>query len=83
MLIDAFPTNAYFSSAVLYFDIDFGLLRLIDLKMRLMVGVTGRQGMLTPPRPMIPPSVRVCHTLEFFLLVLKYVVFIYIYYMRV
>jgi hypothetical protein len=40
-----------------------------ELELGLMVGVTGRQGMLTPPRHLIPPlvypEVRVCTILKF------------------
>jgi hypothetical protein len=45
-------------------DFDYGLLHLPDLKIGLTAGVTGRHGMLTLPRHLIPPlvcpGVRVC-----------------------
>ena len=48
-------------------DFDYGLLRLSDLDYWLTAGVTGQQGMLTPPRHLVPslvyPGVRVCHGL--------------------
>ena len=47
--------------------VDFGLLRLPDQDYGLTAGVTGRQGMRTPPRhltpPLVCPGVRVCPTL--------------------
>jgi hypothetical protein len=45
-------------------DFDYGLLRLPDLEIGLAVGVTGQQGMLTPPShlilPLVCPGVHVC-----------------------
>jgi hypothetical protein len=38
-------------------DFYYGLLRLPDLKIELTVGVTGRQGMVTPARHLIQPLV--------------------------
>ena len=52
-------------------DFDYGLLRLPNLDCWLTAGVSGQQGMLTPPRHLIPflvyPGVRVCHALIFVL----------------
>jgi hypothetical protein len=42
-------------SVFLYIDPGYGSKRLHELELGLMAGVTGRQGMLTPPRYMIPP----------------------------
>jgi hypothetical protein len=46
-----------------YTDLDYGLYCLPELELGLMVDVTGQQGMLTPPRHLIPslvfPGVRV------------------------
>lgn len=48
-----------------YTYVDYGLLRSTDFNHWFMVGVTGQQGILTPPRHLIPPlvysKVRVCH----------------------
>ena len=48
---------------------DYGLFRLPDQDYGLTAGVTGQQGMLTPPRHLIPPlvcpEVRDCPTLVF------------------
>jgi hypothetical protein len=38
-----------------YTDFDYGSNRLPELELGLTAGVTGRQGMLTPPRHLIPP----------------------------
>jgi hypothetical protein len=49
-----------------YTDFDYGLPK---LELGLTAGVTGRQGMLTPPRHLIPslvfPEVSVCSVLGF------------------
>jgi hypothetical protein len=39
-------------------DVDNGQLHIHDQETGLMAGVTGRQGMLTPPKHLIPPPVR-------------------------
>jgi hypothetical protein len=38
-------------------DLDYASYRLPNLEIGLTVGVTGRQGMLTPPRHLIPPLI--------------------------
>ena len=50
-------------------DFDYGLLRLSDLDYWLTAGVSGQQGMLTPPRhpSLVYPGVRVCLALIFVL----------------
>jgi hypothetical protein len=50
-------------------DLDYGLNRLPELELGLTADVTGRQGMLTPPKHLIPPlvcpEVRVCSIIGF------------------
>ena len=62
MLSDMFQDNC---KASLYPKFDYGLLRLPDVDYWLKAGVTRQQGMLTPPRHLIPllvyPGVLVCH----------------------
>jgi hypothetical protein len=52
-----------------YTDLDYGSNRLPELELGFTAGVTGRQGILTPPRHLIPslvyPEVRVCSVLGF------------------
>ena len=43
--------------SVIHTLIDYGLFRLPDQDYGLTEGVTGQQGMLTPPRHLIPPLV--------------------------
>jgi hypothetical protein len=44
-------------SRIWYTDLDYGSNRLPELELLLTAGVTGRQGMLTPPKHLTPPLV--------------------------